>query len=409
MSSKTKRILLGVTGSIACYKAVELLRILTGDGHDVRVIQTPSSNEFVGKLTFEALSGHPVAGVDPVSQTNSPFPHIDLADSDLMIIAPATANTIAKMAAGIADNLLLQAYLTANCPVIICPAMNSAMWNHPAVRENVEKLKSRGVVIVSPEEGDLACGSHGIGRLADLEAIREAATAALLTGTDRKPLLDPQNRDFSGIKILISAGATREPIDSVRYISNRSSGRMGFALAAAAAQRGAYVTMVAANCSLQRADGVHYVDVSTTDELADTLNSEYSEHDILIMAAAVCDYKVSPKSPAGKLERKIINDLQLVPTSDIVRSLGNERNGKVRVGFAAEFGSQQIERARTKMHQKQLDMIVFNDVSRSDIGFESKDNEVVLMSPVREDVFIRKVSKAECADRILDEIHELVR
>jgi phosphopantothenoylcysteine decarboxylase/phosphopantothenate--cysteine ligase len=387
---------------------VELLRTLSGDGHDVRVIQTPSSREFVGKLTFEALSGHPVAGGDPASPEDSPFSHIDMADCDLMIVAPATANTIAKMAAGIADNLLLQTYLAGDRPVILCPAMNAAMWNHPAVRENIERLKARGVLIVPPEEGDLACGGAGVGRLADLETIREVVRATLAVGNDEGSLPDPQNRDFVGLKVLISAGATREPIDSVRYISNRSSGRMGFSLAAAAAQRGAGVTVVAANCDLERADGVRYIDVSTTDEMSDTLKSELPSHDILIMAAAICDYKVSPKSPTGKLERKIINDLQLIPTSDIVRSLGNGRNGKVRVGFAAEFGGQQLERARTKMHEKQLDMIVFNDVSRSDIGFESPDNEVVLLSLTREDAFIPKTSKIKCANRILDEIHELV-
>lgn len=399
--------MLCVSGSVAAYKAAELLRLLVKAGHEVRVVQTPSSRRFIGEITFQALSGHavfceqfdPGRGVAPA--------HIDLADSDLMVIAPATANTIGKMAAGIADNLLLSIYLAAQCPVVVCPAMNTAMWKHPAVQANTKKLHERDVTIVLPEEGALACGVEGEGRLADPQHILSVIGEIVNQRVGSNKPSGVQQQDYTGQSILITAGATREPIDSVRFISNRSSGRMGFSLAEAAQSRGAQVTVIAANCSLARNPEVRYIDISTNDGLTEVLHRELKKHDILVMAAAVADYRVLSARTKGKLDREVKNDLQLTPTSDIVRSLTSGGNGCLKVGFAAEYGNEMRERARSKLNDKNLDIIVFNDISRSDIGFESDDNEIVIMAPGREDVFIGKTSKEECAHRILDQIKEI--
>jgi len=407
MKSQVKRIVLGVTGSVAAYKAAELTRLLVKAGHDVRVVQTPSSLNFVGETTFRALSGNPVFSDQFSADGETALAHIDLAHSDLLVIAPATANTIGKMAAGIADNLLLSIYLAARCPVVVCPAMNSGMWSHPAVRSNMEKLFERDVTIVSPEKGPLACGAGGEGRLADPEKIALVVDQIVNKSNEAGRLLTDERRDFTGKRILITAGATREPIDTVRFVSNRSSGRMGSALAEAARERGAEVTVVAANLSISEIPGVNYIRVSTNDELTEALHREFEKHDILIMAAAVADYRVSSAMTTGKLEREEKNDLQLTPTSDIVRSLGVAGSRCLKVGFAAEYGRDKLERARCKLKDKNLDAIIFNDISRSDIGFESGDNEIVIMAPGQEDLFVDKTSKEECAHRILDQIKVL--
>lgn len=403
MKSTSKRIVLGVTGSIAAYKAVYLLRQLQAEGHDVTVVQTPAGRRFVGEMTFQALSGNPVLGeqfsAPAQSGQESVFSHIELAGSDLLLIAPATASTIGKMAAGIADNLLLDVYLAARCPVVVCPAMNSGMWDHPAVRANLETLKERGVLVVSPGKGELACGDEGEGRLAAPEEIMAAVNNVL--GTEA-------SGDLAGKRVLVTAGATREPIDSVRFITNRSSGAMGFALAEAARERGAQVTVIAANCFLERDPGIRYIDVCTTEEMAEAVNQEYQSSDMLIMAAAVADYKVSTGRTTGKLEREGKISLQLVPTGDIVSNLKAGTNGRLKVGFSAEFGVENLVRARSKLNEKNLDMIVFNDISRDDIGFDSVDNEIVIITPGKEDVTVGKTSKLNCADRILDEIKELM-
>ncbi|MBE0429858.1 MAG: bifunctional phosphopantothenoylcysteine decarboxylase/phosphopantothenate--cysteine ligase CoaBC [Thermoleophilia bacterium] len=399
MALSGQKILLGVTGSIAAYKAAELVRLLTGAGHEVRVVMTPSARKFIGETTFQALSGRRVLWDQFATGEDQAFAHIELAKSDLAVIAPATAGTIGKMAAGLADNLLLSALLATDCPVIVCPAMNSRMWNHPAVRENVQTLARRGVIMVSPEAGDLACGEQGEGRLADVQRIFQEVDAALAPAS---------SNDFAGRRIIITAGATREPIDSVRYVSNRSSGRMGFAMARAARRRGARVTVIAANCSLEREPGVRCIDVSTSEEMRAALNRELDVNDVLIMSAAVADYKVLPGGTPGKIERKLKNDLKLVPTADIVSSFRKGSDRRLTVGFAAEYGRENMERAREKLKEKNLDMIVFNDVSRSDVGFESEDNEIVIMAPGREDVFVSKTSKFICAERILDQIRELL-
>lgn len=421
MNSSRNRIILGVTGSIAAYKAVELLRMLVSAGHDVRVVQTPSSLRFVGEITFQALSGHPVAIDQFDTGAESAFSHIDLASGDLLLVAPATAGTIGKMASGLADNLLLSTYLATDAPVMLCPAMNKRMWNHPAVRENVEILRRRGAVIVEPGSGDLACGDTGAGRMAEPGEIFEQVQRKLAdvsTGmTDEQAdlqlgdSLDWGNAginragSLAGVRILVTAGGTREPIDSVRYITNRSSGRMGMALAEAALDRGAQVTLIAANCSTTRIPGIRQVDVETASELEKAIEREYESCNVLLMAAAVSDYMVSDGMTRGKLDREgSINTLKLVPTSDIVANLKHNGNGRLRVGFAAEDGEQNRERARRKLKEKGLDMIVFNDISRTDIGFEASHNEITIMTPGTADIFVQKTTKRECAERILDQV-----
>ena len=422
MNSVRNRIILGVTGSIAAYKAVELLRLLGSAGYDVRVVQTAASLRFVGELTFQALSGNPVAIDQFDKRAESIFSHIDLASCDLLLVAPATAGTIGKMAAGLADNLLLSTYLATEAPVMICPAMNQNMWNHPAVRENIDTLRRRGAVIIEPGSGELACGEEGIGRMAEPQEIFEQVQRQL-AGTGSKNVNNSyravdnqadshgtnQAGSLAGVRVLVTAGGTREPIDSVRYISNRSSGRMGMALAEAALDRGAAVTVVAANCATTPIPGIRQIEVETASELEEAVEREYESCDVLLMAAAVSDYKVSDSMTMGKLDSKVMNnDLKLVPTTDIVSSLKGNGNGRLRVGFAAEYGNQNRERARRKLKEKGLDMIVFNDISRADIGFESSQNEITIMVPDSGDVFVEKTSKRECAERIMDQVEALI-
>ncbi|MCL4472444.1 MAG: bifunctional phosphopantothenoylcysteine decarboxylase/phosphopantothenate--cysteine ligase CoaBC [Actinobacteria bacterium] len=404
MKSTGKRITLAVTGSIAAYKAVELLRLLTRAGHDVHVVQTPSSLKFVGEMSFQALSGHPVA-VDQFEASTDAFSHIELASADLMLVAPATADTIGKMAAGIADNLLLSTYLATQAPVVICPAMNERMWEHPAVKENLATLRRRGVAVIDPGTGELACGEEGAGRMAEPSDIAGHLEKLLSSALSTDPI---SKVDLKGVRILVTAGGTREPLDSVRYITNRSSGRMGFAMADAALDRGAEVTVIAANCTIARNPAIKYVDVTSSSDLQKAVEVEFERCDVLLMAAAVSDYKVSAGEATGKLEREGKNDLQLVPTSDIVSHLQGNGNGRLKVGFSAEYGEDNRERARSKLLEKGLGMIVFNDISRADIGFESNLNEITIMAPGREDIFVGKTTKRECAERILDQVVELL-
>ena len=388
-----RQIVLGITGSIAAVKAAELARLLVRAGHEVRTIQTAASLNFVGPATLASLTGHPVAMQMFDGGTDTSFAHIDLARSDLLVIAPATANTIGKMAAGVADSLLLATYLAADCPVVVCPAMNHRMWHHPAVRDNVSLLEARGAIIIPPEPGQLACGEVGDGRLAEPHLIFRRIQE-LLGGKVAG--------DLEGVRVLVTAGGTREPIDSVRFITNRSSGKMGFALAEVAYSRGAEVTVIAANCYLAQKQGIRFVNVVTSEEMLAAVEKEIDAADVLFMAAAVSDYKVSGMQTMGKLERKDKIDLQLIPTSDIVSSLGKNNISGLKVGFAAEFGTANLERARQKLRQKHLDMIVFNDISRPDIGFESDENEITIMTGDGGDVFVSKATKEECAHRIID-------
>jgi phosphopantothenoylcysteine decarboxylase / phosphopantothenate---cysteine ligase len=408
------RILLGVSGGIAAYKAVELVRLATGAGHAVRVIQTPSSLRFVGRATFEGVTGAPVLSDEfepdpargafpdePVPQ-HDPISHLELVRRcDVFCVAPASANTIAKLAHGLADNLLTSAALASTAPLVVAPAMNNHMYEHAATRENLETLRRRGARIVEPGEGRLASrGEWGVGRLAEPVELLAAIEAAIVGG------FTPRSLD--GLGVLVTAGGTREPIDSVRYVGNRSSGRMGLALAAEAARRGAEVTAICANVSLPRPEGVASIDVETAAELLDAAKAGFEDADVLLMAAAVGDFR-----PAAALDEKIAKagreglTLELEPTEDVLARLAERRRvGQVLIGFAAEHGEGAVERGRQKLKRKGLDAVVVNDISRSDIGFNSADNEVTIVTAGGERS-VGRGSKAAIAAAILDEVERL--
>ena len=383
------RILVGVSGGIAAYKAVELVRLLTKAGHAVRVLQTRESLNFVGRATFEGITGAPVLvgefEQDPARGAypgdpgldHAPISHLELVRrADAYAIVPATANTLAKLATGLADNMLTSAALASQAPLLVAPAMNDRMYEHPATRANLATLAERGVRIVPPGTGALASrGEFGTGRLAEPPDIA-AAIEELLQAADYSP------RSLDGLRVLVTAGGTREPIDAVRYVGNRSSGRMGFALAEEARRRGAEVTVIAANVSLPRADGIEYVDVETAAELENAAREAFPRADVLLMAAAVADFK-----PAGPEQSKIAKEgregltVELVPTTDVLTALAAERTPtQTIVGFAAEHGEGAAERARGKLRRKGVDAIVLNDVSKPGIGFDSPENEVSIVT-----------------------------
>lgn len=405
------RILLGVSGGIAAYKAVELVRLATGAGHSVRVVQTPASLEFVGRATFEGVTGAPVLidefEPDPArgafpgdpALDHNPISHLELvARCDVFVVAPASANTVAKLAHGLADNLLTSAALANTAPLVLAPAMNTNMYEHPATQANLELLRTRGALIVDPGTGRLASkGEWGVGRLAEPPEILAAVEAALAYAP----------RSLDGMRVLVTAGGTREPIDSVRFVGNRSSGRMGLALAEEAARRGADVTLIAANVSLPL-PAVAAVPVETTAELEAAVRERFEDNDVLIMAAAPADFR--PAQPvAEKLSREGGDGLsiELQPTSDIVAAVAADRRpDQTVIGFAAEHGDGAVERGREKLARKGLDAVVVNDISRSDIGFDSTDNEVTIVLPEGEREVGRR-PKAEVAAAILDEVERL--
>jgi phosphopantothenoylcysteine decarboxylase / phosphopantothenate---cysteine ligase len=376
------RVLLGVTGGIAAYKSCELARLLVRAGHDLTPILTPEAETFVSAKTFEALARHEAA--------RELFPH--LVEADLLVVAPLSANTLAKLAHGLADNVLTQTALAFDGPVVAAPAMNPRMWRSRAVQANVELVEARGVELVGPEGGETAEGEVGIGRMSEPEEIFERVAAAL------------ERRDqLRGRRVLVTAGGTREPLDAVRFLGNRSSGRMGAALAAEARRRGAEVTLVASNLAVPSPVGVEVVEAPTAEDVArETLAR--ADVDVVVMAAAVADYR-----PAEAAEGKRPKDdapwtLTLEPTRDVLRALGQRRtNGQLLVGFAADRGERGLERAREKLANKNADLIVFNDVSRDDIGFDARENEVVLVSPEGERR-IEKAAKERIAAAILDEV-----
>jgi phosphopantothenoylcysteine decarboxylase/phosphopantothenate--cysteine ligase len=380
------RVLFGVTGGIAAYKACDLLRLLVKDGHDVTPVLTADAERFVTAHTFEALARKQAA--------RDLYPH--LVDADLFVIAPLSANTLAKLAHGLADNVLTQAALAVRGPVLAAPAMNVRMWEHPATQENVRLLAARGVHLIGPEAGELAEGEHGAGRMSEPEDI--FARCLELLGA-AGPL--------RGKRVVVSAGGTREPLDSVRYVGNRSSGKMGVAVAREARRRGAEVTLVASNLSVAPPEGVEVVPAPTAADLAGEVLAR-ADADVVVMAAAVADYR--PVEPAGGKRPKgsDVWTVELEPTEDVLAELGRRRrNGQVLVGFAADEGEQGLVRARTKLTNKRGNLFVFNDVSRSDIGFESDWNEIVLLTPAGERAVSRR-SKEECAVAILDEVEALL-
>ncbi len=406
------RVLLGVSGGIAAYRALELTRLLTRGGHAVRVVMTPNATRFVGAASFEAIAGAPVLleeferdpmrGAfpgDPVPE-HDPIGHLEVvANADVFLVAPATANTIAKLAGGFGDSMLTTAFLACQAPRAVAPAMNDRMYRDAATQANLATLRDRGIVVIEPEEGPLASrGEHGVGRLPSPDSlVREIEALA------PKPA-----GAWDGMRVVVTAGGTREPIDSVRFIGNRSSGRMGLALAREAARRGAEVTLIAANVALAEPAGVKRVDVETTEELAAAVEREMPGCDVLLMAAAVADFRAADPN-AGKLSRASGEglELQLAATEDILAKVAAKRRPEqTLIGFAAEHGAEAIVRAHEKLAKKGVDAIVFNDVSRRDIGFDSAENEVTIVDASgQRDVPL--ASKDVVAAAILDRVDEL--
>ena len=380
------RVLVGVSGGIAAYKAVELVRLATGAGHAVRVVQTPASLQFVGRATFEGVTGAPVLvdefERDPArgaypgepAPSHDPISHLELVRrADVFCVAPASANTLAKLAHGLADNLLTSAALACTAPLVVAPAMNNHMYEHAATQDNLGRLRARGATIVEPDTGRLASrGEWGVGRLADPARILEIVEG----------LLGKAGGPMDGLRVLVTAGGTREPIDSVRYVGNRSSGRMGAALAAEAARRGAEVTLIAANSTLPAPAGVRVVEVETAAQLLEAARDSFADAHVLLMAAAVADFR-----PAEAVDDKISKSgrdglaLSLEPTEDVLAALAGARApGQTLVGFAAEHGAGAVERGRAKLERKGLDAVVVNDISRAEIGFDAPDNEVTIVT-----------------------------
>jgi phosphopantothenoylcysteine decarboxylase / phosphopantothenate---cysteine ligase len=379
------RILLGVSGGISAYKACELTRLLVKAQHDVIPLVTAGARRFVTEETFLALARRPA--------NEDVYPHLTRAD--LLVVAPCTANTLAKLAHGIADNVLTEAALAHRGPILVAPAMNPRMWQSPATRANVETLTARGVELVGPDEGEMAEGEWGVGRLSEPAEIAQRIEQLLAPGS------------LAGRRILVTAGGTREPVDSVRFVGNRSSGRMGVALAEEARRRGAEVIVLAANLSLDIPHGIEVIPTPTADSMREAALA-LPDVDVLLLAAAVADYR-----PAETLAGKRAKDerawtLELQPTEDIAKTLGErKRDGQVLVAFGAEHGEEGLERKRAMLETKNADLVVFNDVGRSDIGFDSADNEVVLISRDRERA-VPKAAKAAIAAAILDEVERLL-
>jgi phosphopantothenoylcysteine decarboxylase/phosphopantothenate--cysteine ligase len=375
-----------VTGGIAAYKACILVRLLVRAGHEVHPVLTAGAERFVTTETFVALARQ--------APSNEPYPH--LGRWDALVITPLTANTLARLAHGLADDVLTEAVLAHEGPILVAPAMNTRMWRHPATRENVATLRARGVEIVGPAEGELAEGEEGIGRMAEPHEIHARIEVAL-GGT----------AGLRGKRVLVSAGGTREPLDAVRFVGNRSSGRMGVALAEEARRRGADVTLLAANLAVPAPTGVTVVETPTAADVEREALAR-SDADVIVMAAAVSDYR-----PAAASEEKRAKDgsgwaVELEPTVDVLAAIGAGRtDGQVIVGFAADRGEQGLARAREKRLAKNADLFVFNDVSRADIGFDAKDNEVVVVSR-NGDRVLEKAPKQAVAAAVLDEVERLL-
>jgi len=381
------RILLGVTGGIAAYKACTLLRLLVRAGHDVYPVLTSSAERFVAAETFFALARK--------TRSDDPYPHLGRAD--LLVIAPLTANTLARLAHGLADDLLTEAALAHDGPVLVAPAMNVRMWEHPATQENVATLRARGVEIVGPAEGELAEGESGLGRMSEPEEIARRVEE-LLGG----------EQSLRGRQVVVSAGGTREPLDAVRFLGNRSSGRMGAAIAAEARRRGADVTLLAANLTVRPPPGVSIVETPTAADIErETLARAAA--DVIVMSAAVADYRPAHPNSAKRPKDSDTWVVELEPTTDVLAALGaRRRNGQVLVGFAADGVDPGLERAREKRRSKGADVLVFNDVTRSDIGFDAEENEVVLLTDEGERT-VAKAPKSEIAAVVLDEVERLLR
>lgn len=384
------RVLVGVTGGIAAYKACELVRLLVKAGHDVTPITTSGAERFVAAETYWALARkHPPA---------DPYPHLQ--DADLLVVAPLTANTLARLAHGLADDLLTETALAHRGSLLVAPAMNTAMWDHPATQANLSLLVERGAIVIGPGSGELAEGLVGAGRMAEPEEI--AARVELLLGGAAS-----RNGALGGRHVVVTAGGTREPLDSVRFLGNRSSGRMGVALAEAARDRGARVTLLAANLHVAAPEGI---DVIATPTAADLRREALAraDADVVLMAAAVADYRPAETLATKRPKNAEPWTIDLVPTADVARALGaSRRDGQVLVAFGAESGEDGLARKRTMLTEKNVDLVVYNDVGRDDIGFDSLDNEVILMTRDGERR-VAKASKPAIAREILDEVERLL-
>jgi len=392
------KVLLGVTGGIAAYKACELTRLLVKAGHDVVPIVTDGADRFVRRETFAALARRPAK--------EDLYPHLTRAD--LLVIAPLTANTMAKLAYGLADDVLTEAALAHRGLVLVAPAMNPRMWSHPATQANAATLRERGVELIGPDEGQTAEGEFGMGRMAEPEEIFERVQELLQTALSRDEVQGHGgNGPLRGKHVLVTAGGTREPLDAVRFVGNRSSGRMGVALAEEAQRRGAEVTLIASNLTVAPPDGIEIVQAPTAADVQRETTS-HAGADVVLMAAAVGDYRPAQTDAAKRPKDEKTWQIELEPTADVLRGLGESRkNGQVLVGFAAETAANGLERARKKLSDKQVDLIVYNDVSRDDVGFDAKENEVVIVSAQGE----RRVDKAPkeaIAAAILDEVEHLI-
>jgi phosphopantothenoylcysteine decarboxylase/phosphopantothenate--cysteine ligase len=381
------RVLVGITGGIAAYKACDLVRLLVKGGHEVVPLVTPGADRFVRTDTFFALARR--------SPAEDLYAHLTRAD--LLVVAPLTANTLAKLAHGLADNLVAEAALAHRGPVLLAPAMNPRMWANAATQANLETVRSRGAEIVGPDEGETAEGEWGLGRMAEPEEIYRRCRE-LLGETD----------SLAGRRVLVSAGGTREPLDAVRFLGNRSSGRMGVALAEEARKRGAEVTLLAANLGVPTPPGVEVIEAPTAQAMLEQALA-HSDADLVLMAAAVADYR--PADVTGEKRPKDDDawEVTLEPTTDVLRTLGEQRtNGQVLIGFAADRGERGLARAREKLDRKRVDLVVYNDVSREDIGFDAEDNEVVLIGTGGERR-VGKASKDRIAAAIVDTAEELLR
>src|SRR6516164_1750785 len=396
------RITLGVTGGIAAYKSAELVRRLQDEGHSIQVVMTRAAREFITPLTFAALSGQRVitdlfsSSASGENNLESAIDHIAVAQhTDLLLVAPATADILAKFARGIADDFLSTLYLASTAPVVAAPAMNVNMWQHEATQENLAILRARGVRIVEPNEGYLACGMTGPGRLASQEEILK---------TVQQVLRGQQN--LAGERVLVTAGPTREDIDPVRFLSNRSSGKMGYAVAAAAARRGAKVVLVTGPTALQTPEGVDRVDVRNAEEMLRAVKAQFPECTVAILAAAVADYRVAEPSESKIKRSQEARTLRLEPSPDILATIAQEKGDRLVVGFAAET-EDVAENARKKLAQKNADVIVANDVTAEGAGFDVDTNIVTLLSSDGRDLPLPRLTKAEVAERILDEVLRL--
>ncbi len=379
------KILLGVTGGIAAYKACELTRLLVKAGHEVIPLVTPGAMRFVSEETFLALARRPA--------TSDPYPH--LARADLLVVAPCTANTLAKLAHGVADNVLTEAALAHRGPILVAPAMNPRMWSHPATRVNVETLVHRGVELVGPDEGELAEGEWGVGRLAEPEEIAARVEQLLRPGT------------LAGKRVLVTAGGTREPLDSVRFLGNRSSGRMGVALAEEARRRGADVILLAANLQVDQPHGVETIPTPTAEAMLDAALA-LPDVDVALLSAAVADYRPAEVHALKRPKDEHGWTVELAPTQDVAKELGARKvPGQVLVLFGAEHGDEGLERKRAMLETKNADLVVYNDIGRGDIGFDAHDNEVVLVSRSGERT-VPKAAKRTIAAAVLDAVEELL-